>query len=305
MQLLALLLPALAFVVLTGCEPAERITASQYNAAKWEEAIKNPSLTEQAFTRLYAQAVAAKLKDAEVKITGSGELAVTHSDGSQSRVFLDNAWNDAQEHPADRPEVVRRYLNALHGVKGDASSVIRPQDTNTLVAVIRDDLFLRQVGESGLKTTNRIVFEPFVADLNVLYAIDREGAIQYLTEADRQKWNLAVPELRALAMTNLKRLLPELNRHGSEPLWMLVADGNYEASLLLADKLWDDQAEVVQGDIVAGVPVRDMLMFTGSRSPGGIRALREAVDQIHAKGSHRVSKTLLVRRHGRWETFSD
>jgi len=84
---------------------------------------------------------------------------------------------------------------------------------------------------------------------------------------------------------------------------MILADGNYESSLLLADKLWDGQASLVEGEIVAAVPARDVLMFTGSGSPDGLRRLRQGVDATYKQASHQISKTLLVRRKGRWEKF--
>jgi len=58
-----------------------------------------------------------------------------------------------------------------------------------------------------------------------------------LREDDRKQLNMSWPALRQLAMTNLRRLLPEVKRHGDGPTFMLVAGGNYESSLLLADKL--------------------------------------------------------------------
>jgi uncharacterized protein YtpQ (UPF0354 family) len=85
----------------------------------------------------------------------------------------------------------------------------------------------------------------------------------------------------------------------------MVADGNYESSLLLAENLWDDQAKAVQGEIVAAVPSRDVLLFTGSASTEGLRELRAAVANLHANGSRAISATLIVRRNGLWEKFSE
>jgi uncharacterized protein YtpQ (UPF0354 family) len=299
------LLTVLFLLELTGCKPVEKVDASQFNTANWEEAIKSPTLTEAEFTRLYAQAAAAELKNAEVRITGKRELAIKLADGGNLKVFLDNAWSDAQNNPANRPEIVHRYLKALVASRlGDGADSALP-DTNSIVAVIRNDSFLEQFAKFGGKTTNRLVFEPFVADIKIIYATDREGAIQYLTERDRQKLNLALPALRSLATANLQRLLPELNRHGDGPLYMLVADGNYESSLLLADNIWEGQASSVSGDIVAAVPSRDVLLFTGSASVEGIRQLKESVEKLYSSSSHLISKTLLVRRNGKWEKFKE
>ena len=90
-------------------------------------------------------------------------------------------------------------------------------------------------------------------------------------------------------------------RRGTGPVFMLVGDGNYDSSLLLLDKLWDEQAGSVRGDLVAAVPSRSVLLFTGSASPDGVGQLRKAVDEIFTTGDHVVSKALLIRRNGRWE----
>jgi uncharacterized protein YtpQ (UPF0354 family) len=299
------ILATLAFLVLSGCKRSETVDASQFNAPNWEEKIKRPSLTEGEFTRLYAQAAAAELKSAEVKITGGRELLIKLKDGTELKSFLDNAWNEAKTSPTNRPEIVTRYLKALVASAPYASALAGQPDTNSIVAVIRDDLFLQQFDKFRADKINQIVSEKLAADLNVLYAIDSEGSIAYFTETNRVALNLELTALRSLAVTNLKRLVPKVSRQGQGTVFRLVADGNYESSLLLAGNLWDDQAKAVQGEIVAAVPSRDVLMFTGSASTEGLRELKAAAANLHANGSHAVSPTLIVRRNGHWEKFSD
>jgi uncharacterized protein YtpQ (UPF0354 family) len=299
------ILATLALLVLGGCKRSETVDASQFNASNWEEKIKRPSLTEAEFTRLYAQAAAAELKNAEVKITGGRELSIKLIDGTELKSFLDNAWNEAKTSPTSRPEIVSRYLKALVAAAPYASALAGQPDTNSIVAVIRDDLFLQQFDKFRADKINQIISEKLVADLNILYAIDSEGSIAYFTETNRVALNLELIALRPLAMTNLKRLVPKVNRQGLGPVFRMVADGNYESSLLLAENLWDDQAKAVQGEIVAAVPSRDVLMFTGSASTEGLRELRAAAANLHANGSRAISATLIVRRNGRWEKFSE
>lgn len=305
MQWVLAILAALALSVGSGCQRSEVVSPSSFNASKWEEEIKSPSLTEAEFTRLYAQAAAVELKSAEVKIAGGRELSIKLTDGSELKSFLDNAWKEAKTSPTNRPEIVRRYVKALVASAPYAGALAGQPDPNNIVAVIRDDLFLQQFAKLGAEKMNQIVSEKLVADLNVLYAIDSQDSIAYLTETNRLALHLELPALRSLALANLKRLVPKVNRKGEGPVFMVVADGNYESSLLLAEKLWDDQATEVQGDIVAAVPSRDVLMFTGSASTEGLRELRVAAANLHAKGSRAVSTTLIVRRNGRWERFAE
>lgn len=291
-------------LVVVGCRPDGPISASNFNAARWESRMKSPSLSEEEFTRLYAQWVAAQLTNSQVQVAGPRHLKVKMADGGDFEVFLDNAWIEARQDPQHRPDICRRYLAALLSGPAAGHAADAAPDTNALVAVVRDDFFLQQVGQYK-GTSNAIVSEPLVADLHVVYAIDSQNGIAYLTQGRLEKIGLPLSALRQLALANLRRLLPPLQRVGAEPLFQLKADGNYESSLLLSDKLWTDQASAVQGELVAAVPARDVLVFTGSSSPAGLDRLRQIVNQTYSGGAHIISKTLLVRRNGRWEKFGD
>jgi uncharacterized protein YtpQ (UPF0354 family) len=301
MQRFLLILVAITAVMLAGC--SRTVDASKFNAAEWEKQIKDPGLSEKEFTRLYALKVAAEFKGAQVQIAGERELKIKLPNGSELTAYLDNAWNEAAKDAENRVDIVKRYMVGVTAAQSSTSEDSEPPDTNNIVAVIRDSQFAAQIKSD--KPGNKIVSEPLVADLSVFYAIDEEGRIHYLTENDRAKLNLGLPALRKLAMTNLKRLLPEVSRKGSAPVFGFVADGNYESSLLLSDKLWEEEAKNVEGDIVAAVPSRDVLVFTGSKSKDGIATVREVVSQVEKGGDHLISSTLIVRRNGRWEKFAD
>ncbi len=300
MRLLSLFLLFFAAIVLEGCSRDQTVASSEFNPVEWVKQIEKPALTEDEFTHLYAKAIANEFKDAEVKITGKRTISVKFIDGSEQKAFLDNVWIEAANNPTNRVEIVRRYLKALTNPRSDGVP-----NTNTIVAVIRDELYVQQFADLGANTTNHIVFEPVVADIKIVYAIDGDGTITFLREDDRKHLGIELPALRKLAMQNLKRFLPELKRIGDGPTFMLVANGDYESSLLLADGIWENEAKSVEGDIVAAVPSRDMMIFTGSRSPDGIKKLRQVVEEVEKSGSHLISNTLLVRRDGQWEKFTN
>jgi hypothetical protein len=105
-----------------------------------------------------------------------------------------------------------------------------------------------------------------------------------------------------------------LTRRRSEPsilglsgaISMLRLDGDLEASLLLVDRLWPQLARAIPGDIVVGVPSRDVLAVTGTGSAEGIETLRWAVDRAwHRQKQPKLTLTrsLLVRRDDTWQLF--
>jgi uncharacterized protein YtpQ (UPF0354 family) len=141
--------------------------------------------------------------------------------------------------------------------------------------------------------------------LHIVYATDREGIIAFLMESDQKRFNLGFPELRNLAVTNLKRVLHPIKRLGESPLFAFTTDDGYCSSLLLLDDLWKTQTNSVQGDLIVAVPARDIVLFTGSRSPNGIAEIRKKVEAIRKDGSHLVSSTLLIRKNSQWEKFAE
>ena len=261
----------------------------------------DPTLTKAEFTRLYAQAAAAELKDAQIRITGTLEITITGADGFKLKSSLDNVWAEAANNVKERPKICRHYLSGISAIAKQQPGVTGAADTNSIVAVIKDDLFLQQFANDT--SPGRPVSESFVADLNIVYATDRAGLIAFLMESDRKKFNLNFPDLRKLAVTNLRRILPPIKRLGNGPVFAFQADGAYESSLLLSEKLWEGQATSVEGYIVVAMPSRDVLLFTGSGSVAGIKEIREKIEDVHKSGSHLISKTLLIRKNGRWEKF--
>jgi uncharacterized protein YtpQ (UPF0354 family) len=287
-------------VALSACTPAPKEITSG-NAATWTNRIQKPQLSERQFTRLYAEAIAIRLPGARVTIAAARELKVALPGDRSLTAYLDNVWNECARAPADRAEICDRYLHAL--VATSKGNDANPITTNSIVLVIKDESFMAGVRKRA-DGTNAIVGEKIAADLWIAYAVDGDNQIRYLSEGQRQKLGLSIAELRPLAMANLRRIIKEVTQRGEGPVYMLTAGGNYEASLLLSDRLWAGMSNVVQGDFVAAVPSRDVLLFTGTQSPEGVRTLRAATEAIHADGSYLISKTLLVRREGRWEKFN-
>jgi uncharacterized protein YtpQ (UPF0354 family) len=110
--------------------------------------------------------------------------------------------------------------------------------------------------------------------------------------------------LLPLALENLTRIMPSAEQNGDGPWYWLSAGGDYEASLLLFDAVWDQLAQSVDGEIVAAVPARDTLVFTGSNSAEGLKAIKDQAAHVVKTGNYVVSETLIIRRGGKWEVFN-
>jgi len=161
---------------------------------------------------------------------------------------------------------------------------------------------LVRVGDAEVSPAH--LTDPFLGGLTVGYTLEPAGRRRLLTWPELERSGLPHRELWRAAAANLYRLLERVAIHGQPPALMLSLDG-LESSALLAHAFWDDLAGSVPGDLVVGVPARDVVIFTGAHSHSGLRKLRRAVDRVFfAGGPHLLSSDLLVRRRRRWEVFA-
>jgi uncharacterized protein YtpQ (UPF0354 family) len=147
------------------------------------------------------------------------------------------------------------------------------------------------------------VLDGYFGDLVVGYTTGPPFGERLLTWDDLDRLELSRRELRRSAAVALDRMLDEVRVHGRPPALMLSFDG-LESSLLLAEGFWDELAPSVPGDLVIGVPARDVVIITGSRSQAGLEKARRCVDRVFfARGPHLLVPDLLVWGEGGWEPF--
>jgi uncharacterized protein YtpQ (UPF0354 family) len=147
------------------------------------------------------------------------------------------------------------------------------------------------------------VLDEFTAELAVAYSFGPPYGERLVSWLDLDRLGLSRRALRSCAACNLGALLAAVEVHRDAPALMLSFAG-IESSLLLADDLWQRLATSVSGELVVGVPARDVVVVTGSQSKHGLDKAKRAVDRVFVAGDqHLLSRQLLVRRDGGWETF--
>jgi uncharacterized protein YtpQ (UPF0354 family) len=151
--------------------------------------------------------------------------------------------------------------------------------------------------------SDRHVFDALFGDLVVGYSMGRPHGDRLMTWADFDRLEMPRRELRRRAADFLDWSIRGLAIHGQPPALMPSFDG-VESSLLLADDFWDSLEGSVPGSIVVGVPARDAMIITGSRSPSGLAKVRRAVDRMFLAGNrHLVTPHMLIRTGGVWQIF--
>ena len=159
------------------------------------------------------------------------------------------------------------------------------------------------VGNGDPQVSPADLMDGFVGELAVAYTPGPPYGRRLIGWEELTGLGVSRRELRRHAAENLYAALDQVGIHGQPPALMLSFDG-LESSVLLAHAFWDDLAGAVPGELVVGVPARDVVIFTGTRSQSGLRKVRRAVDRVFfAGGPHLLSQDLLVRRQRRWEVF--
>jgi uncharacterized protein YtpQ (UPF0354 family) len=262
------------------------------------------ALSKEAFTREYLTVLRAALPEHKVEIVEPLHLKVTAPDGGTSSAFLDNAYTQYEGDPDSRQEIIEQHVAA----RVEAEAAPQPLDPANIVPVIKDRGWLESVKQSVAASGGKEPFNQVVEDLNevlvIVYAEDTPRNIRYFSADDLAKAGVERTRLRALAVANLRRVLPEIELHDSPVVSMLTAGGTYESSLLLLDELWTGDKLKVDGDYVVAVPSRDLLLITGSRNKEGLAKLRELAEEIATTGSYTLTGELFIRRNGAFRHYA-
>jgi uncharacterized protein YtpQ (UPF0354 family) len=137
----------------------------------------------------------------------------------------------------------------------------------------------------------------------VSYVVDEENRLTFVQNRHLLAAGIDENAVHRAAMENLYRMAEthlKIQPHG--PVFAIFMDGNFEASVLLLDTLWDNSfANYIREDFVAAIPSRDVLAFGDSSSTEANAELRAIADRVAAGASdHTVSTSLYRRRNRIW-----
>ncbi|MEO0574978.1 MAG: DUF1444 family protein [Pseudomonadota bacterium] len=263
-------------------------------------------LTPEAFSERVLVTAAEAVPEAELRIVGELELAITLANGDSLRGFLDNSYAMYRADPENVNDVIKNYIATISGMSvpqddGDLAKLVPVIKHADYLAGIRQ--MLSEAEDYDPDADFPMYFETLNSELVVMYAIDSDQSIRFLSPDEVTAFGLQTDAIRQRAVDNLVAILPEVSTERFEPLTAVLADGNYEATLLLWDALWTEENFDVQGDIVAFVPSRDILLVTGSEDQDGLATARDVIRSN--EWTYAISEKAFVRRDGRWTVFED
>ena len=254
------------------------------------------------FTQVFSKALKSADPALIIQVNGDLSLILKDAKGKESTAFLDNAYAQYLRDPKEIKEVTKIYVHSFLETKTKPDAI----DRTRIIPIIKDRVWLEEIRESvkhrNGETLPENVYEDYNQHLIIVYAEDSPNNINYFSSEAFAKLGIPRDQLRNLAVQNLKRLIPKPQIQFGPLASMITAGGDYEASLLLFGDLWASIPDV-DGDIVAVIPSRDLLLFTGSRNRQGVTKLREFAAKFVKESAYHLTDSLFVYRNGKFVPF--
>ncbi|QWF16093.1 hypothetical protein [Lysobacter capsici] len=264
------------------------------------------------FADRYAAALRAAWPEAQLSIAhgalvSDARIDWSLPDGFKATHFLGNSYQRYLDAP-DSLEAV--FADQIASARDVQRGLDRPAalDVATILPVLKTrgwhEIALQQARSTGAGDRIPFIVEPLAGDLVLTYVEDTPDSMSFLSPADAERGGLDGEALRAQALSNLSRFLPELNVQGADGRFVARLDRNYDASMVLLFEHWAERIQV-QGDPVFAIAARDEVMVCGSEDRQSLDSLKDIAAQIAQSSAYNLSHALFVHRDGELQVFAD
>jgi hypothetical protein len=145
----------------------------------------------------------------------------------------------------------------------------------------------------------------------VMFLIDEGDHFVYASRGDLSDAGIRAEQLHEIGLRNLVAQTskgegrPGLSIRQNGTFHAVLMGGNFEASLILVDALWnnDQIRQVAPNGCVIALPARDLLAFCDAGSAQGIADLKAFARRASANADHLLTPDLFVRKAGQWVRF--
>jgi Protein of unknown function (DUF1444) len=254
------------------------------------------------------------------RLAASRSIADARARAQQRANRPSNPQAAPQRSQPDRPAPPPAAAPAQASKSGSASRSVRLDLSKAIATVKVPDvgntpdgqlLGTALVDASGLALSkgNQPICRASLGMFGVMYLVDEGDRYRYVSEDDLKDSAVSVEQLHRIGLENLIKLVngdqPGLSIIGAEsPYHGLAMGGQFEASLVLLDALWDGALKkFIPNGLVLAIPNRDVCLFCDARSVQAIAQIRDLAANSVKSGDHPLSATLITRVNGRWKAF--
>lgn len=249
-------------------------------------------VSEKAFTARYLIALQQANPNTHYTVIDNLEIRAKNGENEISH-DLENAYAEYKLAPEKQQDILDRYVMSSMLLYIEQAKI----KVENIVPVIKHRSYLDYLAELNREqgTEQEAVYENYNEDLIIVYAEDQKNSISFFGLKAFEKLNISRDTLKFMAIKNLDRILPKMERRGAEGRYLLSAGGDYEASLILMPGIWNQENFPVEGDIVIAIPNRDVLLVTGSNTQEkALKELEEMCADSYRTANHAISEKLFI-----------
>jgi hypothetical protein len=175
-------------------------------------------------------------------------------------------------------------------------------DLSDLRIAIKDDRFIDNVKQLGPKM-KPLLMQHLGADLWAVCVWDTPNGLRFTTADEPSQYEITGDQMLARAKQNFLRNRPPVELTEHQSLLVAKTQDCYDATLLLDDNWLSEIALKLQGDLLACVPARNVVLIGGTADPGTLNDMRRIAKNVEAGGDHLISDTILLRRDSKWVQY--
>lgn len=248
-------------------------------------------MTEKEFTQKYFDLLTVTYPSAKFTIVDHRTIETKIKDNA-AFIYIDNAYKAYQSQPGALNEILSgylKYMDSLNQADDEQLSVDKIMPTIKPVGYFGS---IRNTVPGNTTIDVECVHEKYNDQLVIAYANDFENNIRALSHADLKSLSISEESVKAIAIKNLSRILTNVQRKGGDGVYMLIAGGFYESSLILLDPIFTKETLPVKGEFVIAIPNRDVLLITGSDDQAGIAKVKAITQKIYQTGNYPLTPVL-------------
>lgn len=205
------------------------------------------------FTRDFAAALGRTFPECAAEAAGRLTVGVRCEGGDQLTLSLERVYGLCRASPADCPRERESFLRGFEEALHPA-----PVALDHVIPGIRPHAVVE--GPNGAK----VLYEPFVGDLVLVYLVDSPSTMRYLNRTELPELGVPAGDLLARTRPNVKGAAGELDVQQHGPL-LWVTGSVYTSSILLEREFWERLAEK-HGAVYAAAPARDLVLVLGTET---------------------------------------
>lgn len=174
------------------------------------------------------------------------------------------------------------------------------------IAYLKIDIFDKDVECVTLQEKGEPILLQ-MGDFLMSFLIDRGEIYYYIQRRDIDTEGITVEELAEIGVENLRKLANEhLQVNVNKGVYSAILDGNFEASLVFLDGLWDVALQsLVRNKFIITIPARDVLAFCDSEDEDGLNQLKDICKRVwdNPESDHLLSNCLYIREDDKWREY--